>query len=166
MNNLKNFGIFFAIIIVALAIFGQNNNNTNVVDNINNNSNVDNDSLMQKAPRGSTYKCRLDFFYKETPTSPTTTRIMVEPHIDGVKYLRPENSYYGSNLDTDYGCYVPVSAGKCVAYKLDSRFFSGINLKWSKCDPNSASPTGRVFQDPDRGEKYYFFSSDHLFVLN
>lgn len=121
---------------------------------------------MPKPPRGRTYKCRQDWFYKETPTSPSTIRIIVEPHIDGVKYLRPENSYHSSDFNTDYGCYVPVIAGKCVAYKLDSDIFRGIDFKWSKCDPNSASPTGRVFQDPDTGQKYYFFSSSYLFILN
>jgi hypothetical protein len=104
----------------------------------------------------------MDWFYKESPGAEPKTRITVEPNITGAKLVEPNGQFFQGS---DYGCYIPVSAGKCVGFKFDPSQFRTITTEWQKCDPNSADVNGRQFQDPQTGEWYYFFGSDYLFVL-
>ena len=166
-SNLKTAAIVLSMTLVALAIWRKDGGNQ-VSTNPNQNPPMPNSgvqstggNILPKPPRGTQYKCRHDLFYKEHPGSPRRHRIIVEPPIPGAKFIKPNGDYM---IGTDYGCYIPVSAGKCVAFKW-GKTFGGLPNEWQKCDPKSANVDGRKFQDPDTGEWYYFFSSDYLFVL-
>ena len=164
-SNLKSAAFFLAIVLIALALWRRNPNNqpsVNPAPAPNSVNPQQNTAVIPQTPQGTQYRCRMDWFYKESPGAAPKTRIIVEPNITGAKLVEPNGQFFQGS---DYGCYISIKAGKCVAFKLDSPQFRAITNEWEKCDTNSADVNGRQFQDSSTGEWYYFFGSDYLFVL-
>jgi len=102
-------------------------------------NNMSNDILISQSRRQ--YQCKTGpMFINE--------RQIVEPNISG------------ASVSGDY-CYVPVSAGKCIAMAPFFNFGGGSGPSgMSKCNPNSITVT-----DDATGIKYYRFNGGDSFVL-
>jgi hypothetical protein len=73
---------------------------------------------------------------------------------------RVEPSISGASVNGSY-CYIPVSAGKCIAMRIPFDFGGGSGPSgMSKCDPSSITIT-----DEATGIKYYRFDGGSSFVL-